>query len=164
MVYGFTFVCFVVGQLLAFLGWRIDLSEFRGIMTGVGWVNDGPLLPGLCSSHLLDGFSKRQLDVGSSLCFHWAIDLCHAIYCTKHAWAGEPGEKMQSSEPKKWPLRVRKDTSFAWYNSITSVKNELKFSFRKGLFHLWWFQKGQKWGIWSLCPWLRWPTRRPPPR
>ena len=88
MVYGFTFVCFVVGQLLAFLGWRIDLSEFRGIMTGVGWVNDGPalLLPA-------DGFSKRQLDVGSSLCFHWAIDLCHAIYCTKHAWAGEPGEK-----------------------------------------------------------------------
>ena len=83
------FVCFIVGQLLAFLGWRIDLSEFRGIMTGVGWVNDGPLLPGLCSSHLLDGFSKRQLDVGSSLCFHWAIDLCHAIYCTTHKWAGE---------------------------------------------------------------------------
>ena len=76
---------------------------------------------------LLDGFSKRQLDVGSSLCFHWAIDLCHAIYCTTHTSAGELIEKMQPDQ-KKRPLKAAKDKSFAWYDSITGVKNELLFS------------------------------------
>ena len=148
MVYGLSlgsYLCLLCSRpiTLAFLGccWRIDLSEFRGIMTGVGWVNDGPAHCCLVSAWWIFKAPIRRGKLTLLPLSYWSLP-CHLLH---DAYVSRWTDRKNATWPKKkghlrpQKTRVSHDMtpSQVWkmnsYFQSAQNKKRISFEFRSSI-------------------------------